>query len=160
MIYIKVSNEEVQLGGTVANQRMIDEGWEQYNGEIPEGSKFSLIDGELVADLTPEREAKLKSAIENYNTLISDDVDYMETTFQADKESQDLITSVLSVGSVPDNFYWLDKENNRIEMTFLQLQGLSKEILIRSQSAFAVLQDQKEFIGTADYNDLKIENQY
>lgn len=56
MIYIKVTNQKVFLGGQVATQAMIDDGWVEYNGEVPsieEGQDYKLVDGVLVA-YTPE----------------------------------------------------------------------------------------------------------
>ena len=63
-------------------------------------------------------------------------IDYMATTFQADKESQDLVVSVLSAGVVPDGFYWLDALNNQVLMTYAELQGLSQTLLMRGQANF------------------------
>jgi len=67
----------------------------------------------------------------------------MSTTFQADKKSQDLIVSVLSAGSVPSGFYWFDKANNQVAMTYADLQGLSGAILARGQVNFTKLQGLK-----------------
>jgi len=64
-------------------------------------------------------------------------IDYMATTFQADKDSQDLVVSVLSAGAVPDGFYWLDILNNKVTMTYADLQGLSQALLMRGQINFA-----------------------
>jgi hypothetical protein len=44
----------VQLGGQVATEAMIEEGWFEYDGVIPEGNNFKLIDGVLVA-YVPEK---------------------------------------------------------------------------------------------------------
>ena len=63
-------------------------------------------------------------------------IDYMGTTFQADKDSQDLVVSVLSAGAVPDGFYWLDIMNNQVSMTYAELQGLSQALLMRGQINF------------------------
>ena len=49
MIYIKkISNDVVQLGGEAATEAMLEEGWFEYDGVIPEGQNFKLIDGVLV----------------------------------------------------------------------------------------------------------------
>jgi hypothetical protein len=62
MIYIrKINNEVVQLGGTVATDAMIEDGWFEYHGSIPEGQHFKLINDELVA-FVPE-----KTEYEMYN---------------------------------------------------------------------------------------------
>ncbi len=55
MTYIKyISENIVQLGGQVATEAMLEDGWFEYDGVIPEGQHFKLIDGELVA-FVPEK---------------------------------------------------------------------------------------------------------
>lgn len=49
MIYIRILNGIVEFGGQVANQHMLDDGWTQYEGIIPEGSKFAFVGGQLIA---------------------------------------------------------------------------------------------------------------
>ena len=90
--------------------------------------------------------ASLKIDYENANQL---DIDYMSTIFQADKDSQNLIVSVLSAGSVPDGFFWLDVNNNQVIMTYEDLQGLSGAILARSQINFVKYQDLKAQVSIA-----------
>lgn len=60
VIYIKIiSNNNVQLGGTVANQEMLDDGWVRYNGNIPElkaDQVFGFANGSLIvfnAEIAP-----------------------------------------------------------------------------------------------------------
>ena len=57
MIYIKIiSNNNVQLGGTVATKEMLDDGWFEYDGSIPTlnvGQTFALANNTLVT-YTPE----------------------------------------------------------------------------------------------------------
>jgi hypothetical protein len=48
MIYIKYIFENVvQLGGEVATDQMFDDGWFAYEGPIPKGPHFKLVDGVL-----------------------------------------------------------------------------------------------------------------
>lgn len=50
MIYIKKLGNRVLLGGVVANESMLVDGWEEYHGPIPEsGVEFTLINGEIVS---------------------------------------------------------------------------------------------------------------
>tara|TARA_R110000822_G_C15338773_1_gene495889 strand:- start:13820 stop:14356 length:537 start_codon:yes stop_codon:yes gene_type:complete len=77
--------------------------------------------------------AEIQAGYDYANTL---DIDYMATTFQADKDSQDLVVSVLSAGVVPEGFYWLDALNNQVLMTYAELQGLSQTLLMRGQINF------------------------
>ncbi|PPD55745.1 MAG: hypothetical protein CTY12_00365 [Methylotenera sp.] len=49
MIYIKKLGNRVVLGGCVANESMLADGWEEYHGSIPEtGIEFTMINGEIV----------------------------------------------------------------------------------------------------------------
>jgi hypothetical protein len=82
------------------------------------------------------KNALIRAEKDNYFKLNQEDIAYMGTVFQADNDSQQLIVSVLSVGDLPEGFFWLDKDNNQIPMTHTDLQGLSKAILIRNQANF------------------------
>ena len=97
----------------------------------------------IAPTFTQLRTAKKQEIYGAYNNANQLDIAYMTTTFQADKKSQDLIVSVLSAGSVPTGFFWLDKTNNQVAMTYAQLQGLSGAILSRGQTNFAKLQGLK-----------------
>jgi len=99
-----------------------------------------------IKDLYVAKLSKLETAYNNANEL---DIAYMSTTFQADKNSQNLIVSVLSAGSVPKGFFWIDKVNTQIAMTYSQLQGLSGAILGRNQTNFIKFQDLKVKVNLA-----------
>jgi len=92
---------------------------------------------------------KLQNIETDYDNANEADIAYMNTTFQADYNSQNLIIGALSAGSVPSNFYWLDKNNKQIAMTYAQLQGLSKLLLARTQTNFTKLQTLKTQIKAA-----------
>lgn len=48
MIYIKrIIDDIVQIGGEVATEQMLEDGWFEYNGDIPSGNNFKLINGVL-----------------------------------------------------------------------------------------------------------------
>jgi len=105
--------------------------------------------------LSELQEAKIKEAYDKYLSIRYSDIDYMNTTFQADANSQSLIVSVLSAGSVPDGFYWLDVNNNQVSMTYADLQGLSGAILARGQVAYTDYQAKKaEILATTTVADL------
>lgn len=85
-----------------------------------------------------------------YNNEISANINYMNTEFQADKNSRELIVATLSGGSLPDGFFWQDLNDDRIPMTYAELQGLAAAILDRGQLAFIKLQDLKVLVNRAD----------
>ena len=93
--------------------------------------------------------AKLQDSESSYNKANELDITYMNTTFQADKNSQDLIVKVLSAGSVPTGFFWIDKANKHVAMTYAQLQGLSGAILTRNQTNFIKFQGLKSKVALA-----------
>ena len=98
--------------------------------------------------LTNAKDAKKTEMVKAYTTANEQLIDYMNTTFQADKDSQALIIAVLSAGTVPDGFYWLDISNKRIPMTYLELQNMSAALVIRGQINFTKLQDLKVLIDS------------
>ena len=93
--------------------------------------------------------AKVNELETVYNNANELDIAYLNSTFQADKVSQDLIVSVLSAGSVPTGFFWLDKANNQVAMTYAELQGLSGAILTRNQANFIKFQGLKTQVNAA-----------
>jgi len=79
---------------------------------------------------------KLNELQTTYNSANEIDIAYMGTTFQADKQSQDLITAILAGGAVPIGFAWRDNTkptNVDVPMTFTEFQGLSQAIVSRGQ---------------------------
>jgi len=86
-----------------------------------------------INQLKPVKLSEIQTAYNNANKL---DISYLNTTFQADTKSQALLVSVLSAGSVPSGFFWIDKANTQVAMTFAELQGLSGAILTRNQANF------------------------
>ena len=152
MIYIKKdSTNHVTLGGTIATEGMLAAGYFKYYGPTPQKGLllWDELNNVIIADLTKLKTKKVEDIVIGYENANQLDIDYMATTFQADKDSQNLIVSVLSAGSVPDGFFWLDTANNQVVMTYADLQGLSGVILARSQTNFVKYQDLKAQVSTA-----------
>jgi predicted HAD superfamily phosphohydrolase len=124
-------------------QTAIDKG---YNAIDIETNKLYKKDFRTLSDL---QETKLREIRSDYTKANESDISYKSTVFQVYKESQSLIVSVLSAGSVPTDFYWLDKSNIKIPMTYNELQGLSLEILTRGQTNFSKYQTLKNNIQVA-----------
>ena len=103
-------------------------------------AQYKALVAPTFTELKTTKLSVLEIAYTNANEL---DISYMNTTFQADTKSQDLIVKVLSAGSVPSGFFWIDKANNQVTMTFTQLQGLSGAILTRNQTNFIKFQGLK-----------------
>ena len=107
---------------------------------------YEAIIAPTFTELKTTKLSVLEIAYINANEL---DISYMNTTFQADTKSQDLIVKVLSAGSVPSGFFWIDKANNQVTMTYAELQGLSGAILTRNQTNFIKFQGLKSQVKLA-----------
>ena len=88
-----------------------------------------------------------------YAATIQQPVAYMGTTFQADTNSQTVLTQTVAgysvAGGVPTGFWWLDANNNKVPMTLTQLQGLAAVILAQGWTAFQHRIAQKKAIAAA-----------
>jgi len=155
MIYIKVEGKNITLAGTAATQEMLDAGYIGYDKPIPKGkylywdeasNTIMNDDAKELNEIRVEKNTLLQKA---YEDSIFSDIEYMSSTFQADENSQLLIGKVLSAGSVPNGFFWLDKNNNHVSMTYTDLQSFSLAILERGLSAFTNLQSQKSQVREA-----------
>ncbi len=111
--------------------------------------KYDFTTGDLVLDadkmLEEAKTLRVEYLRSMYEQEITSNVAYMNTEFQADEYSQDLITKTLTAagGTLPADFFWLDAFNNPVPMTYADLQGLAATILQRGQAAFAKYQDLK-----------------
>ena len=119
-----------------------------------------LTDEEFQAIVNPPKtldqvkEIQLSTLYASYNEAITQDIGYMNTVFQADANSLILMTQVLSVGSVPTGFYWRDKANNNVSMTFAELQGLASAVQTRGLEYFSELTNLKDSVNSA--NDVEL----
>jgi len=114
--------------------------------EYTKGSEPQELSDALFLMSKPVKLSELQT---DYSQANEEDIDYMSTQFQADEDSQNLIVSVLSAGSIPASFFWLDTANNQVAMTYTELQGLSATILARGQVNFVKLQDLKSQVDLA-----------
>lgn len=86
--------------------------------------------------LASAQATQIKIIEDAYDLAIQQPVDYLSTTFQADKDSRDLVVASLSAGAVPAGFFWLDANNVQVPMTYAQLQGMAGAMLTQGQMAF------------------------
>lgn len=109
---------------------------------LPDGC-VEISDEEVEAILHPPlslpqaQEQQIASIEVAYQSAIQLPVSYMGATFQADDDSQAVLTKSLVAGSVPDGFFWLDANNAPVTMSYPQLQGLAAAMLAQGQAAFA-----------------------
>jgi hypothetical protein len=139
-----------KLDGTINSIPMVD-GNKDYKGykdwlALGNTPKPEFTDAELLTNAQTTQKALL---VTDYNTALTQDIAYMRTTFQAGTGSLGLITQVLAVGSIPSGFYWRDKANNNVAMTYVQLQGLASAIQTRGLGYYTNLQTLKVQIANA-----------
>ena len=148
MKYYKNSKNEVYAFEDNATPEIIAKVEVTHNTNLTKitASQYNALIAPTFAEL---QTAKLQDLETSYNKANELDIAYMATTFQADKNSQDLVVKVLSAGSAPSGFFWLDKANNQVAMTYVQLQGLSGAILTRNQTNFIKFQGLKSQVKLA-----------
>jgi len=77
------------------------------------------------------------------------DVEYNDHTFQADPKSFSEMIYALSIDVFPDNYYWIDKENNKVIITKEDLQNLVSKIAKERFRIFNEHQERKNKIRNA-----------
>ena len=135
---------KINQDGTASIGSGIDmpQGFTEYTkGQEPQ----ELLDALFIM----KKPIKIQELYKAYEIADSADIAYMNTTFQADKNSVDTLSKVLAVGSVPTGFYWLDSLNNKVPMSYADLQGLANAILVRNQTNFDKFQTLKAQVKTA-----------
>jgi len=107
------------------------------------GDQLITLDDYIPAHLTSvlskskaEKRAELNAA---YESALYADIDYAGETYAATSDRQELLSNILSVGSVPSGMYWKDAGGVQHPMTFSDLQGLGSAILARGLTANANL---------------------
>lgn len=75
--------------------------------------------------------------------LLPNGVTFNGTIYQSDPTSWDRISKTMSVGNLPNNFYWLDANNNKVSFTLTDLQNLSSLMLQARFEVFNRFQNRK-----------------
>lgn len=162
MIYAQIHNYVDSNGksqSTVATKDSFVSGWSPFN--VPSGDWLYVdVTGSIAIHSQAEMDAPLidKAKVNQiavltdaYTKAVYRDIAYLNTTFQADQNSQDLITKVLvSLGGVtPPGFSWNDANNKQVPMLLSDLQGLASAILLRAQPLYWTLQTKKAQVRAA-----------
>jgi hypothetical protein len=140
----------------------------EYNPEIENLEVVYPIS--LVADSIPYlvtdkdieviRLAKIKEMYRDYLVAQQLPVYYMGSTFQADLASQDVLAKSLAGMNVvaPAGFYWVDAQNNKVAMSFENLQGMAAAMFQQGWDAFKNLQNKKDLASSPDATVATIKN--
>lgn len=92
--------------------------------------------------------AQLDALSQNLEKDLNFDVVFEGSTYQADSKSyQEMIFSLAS--ELPENFYWVDKENNKISMTKEKLQAIVNLIQTKRFEIFNQYQLKKDKVRSA-----------
>jgi len=131
---------------------------EHFTHLLPPGC-VEITDSEAIAICNPppslatSKADKITELEAAYQTAIQQDVSYMGTTFQADIDSQDILTKTLTTlngaGAAPSGTYWKDKSNVRVPMTLAELNGLAMAMWVQGQTWFTHLSDKKDAVTAA-----------
>ena len=152
-------NENNELIGYLVNEKLsvpIADGNKDYK-EVKEWLKTNTLEPFMTdAELLDKAKGNKKASIEiEYISAITSNILYMDKLFQVDKESMELLAQNLSVGSVPDGFYWASLDNTRVPMTFSELQGLGSAIQARGLVAFSNKRDKKDLVDSVQLSDIE-----
>lgn len=128
--------------------------YDQQKGQPVEIKDVGSLPGGYALTLPPPtlgelRAKQVASLLPFYNAAIQTSVSYMGADFQADLDSQMVLTKTLSAGGVPSGFFWVAEDNTRVPMTYGEFQGLAGAMLVQGQAAFEKLRDYKDQIYSA-----------
>lgn len=93
--------------------------------------------------------AQLTAIKANYPDNLNIEVEYAGHTYQADQKSYLEMLFALLQPQLPDNFYWLDKSNNKIPVTKQNLQELANLVFLKRFDIFNQYQTKKLAIKNA-----------
>ncbi|SEN43158.1 hypothetical protein [Nitrosomonas marina] len=88
----------------------------------------AAADAEELEFFRQNKRAELKSA---YESTLSADIDYNSKTYSATKERRELLSEILSVGSVPEGMYLIDVNGDQNPMTYADIQAIGQALLSR-----------------------------
>lgn len=92
----------------------------------------AAADAEELEFFRQNKRAELKSA---YESALSADIDYNSKTYSATKERRELLSEILSVGSVPAGMYLIDVNGDQNPMTYADIQAIGQALLARGLTA-------------------------
>ena len=84
-----------------------------------------------------------------FKSRLDFDVVYAGATYQADPESYTELLAAVAQTELPADFYWVDKDNNKVIFTKQQLQELANVVFLKRLSIFKEHQERKEIMRNA-----------
>lgn len=86
----------------------------------------------VLGEAKSEKRAELQAA---YDAALSANIDYNSKTYSATKERRELLSEILSVGSVPVDMYLIDINGDQNAMTYADIQAIGQALLARGLAA-------------------------
>lgn len=110
---------------------------------------IDLTPEELIQQLNLARSQKIESLKAKYNIVYFEPIIHAGITWSTDQDSQNLLSQILSVGSVPTNMVWIDYIGIQHPMTYLDLQNLALAILERGVNAYQNMSSKITLVNNA-----------
>jgi hypothetical protein len=125
----------------------------QFEDDVADIFQFATTPATLIPYVIPDvpstvllenaKSVKIQELTAAYENALDQDVSYNGHIYQADLASRNQLATVLAVGSVPSNFFWKTLANEKIPMTYIDLQELAGVMLIQGFVAFDKLDNLK-----------------
>jgi hypothetical protein len=106
-------------------EHFVPSGWTYIDGIWASNEVTEEI---VLPVLLAQKIAELKNT---YAAITYSPIEYLTKFYSTDPANRSLLSEVLSVGSVPENMYWIDADGTENPMTYSDLQGLGRAILDR-----------------------------
>lgn len=103
----------------------------------------------LAVTLSKAKAAKRDELNAAYQSVLSADIDYNSKTYLATKERRELLSEILSVGSVPGGMYLIDINGDQNTMTYADIQAIGQALLARGLAANANLVTKLQSVESA-----------
>lgn len=88
-------------------------------------------------------EAQSAAADKDYSAALEFDIEYNGKTYQAGPSSYEAMLAASVQPDLPPDFYWVDKDNNKVPFSKQQIIELSNLVFLRRLELFNQLQDKK-----------------
>ena len=136
MVYYKDTNNNLYAFNDNIKQELIDKVAQKHNTKLFQitTKEYKKIKTPTLQDLKQTKKQEIEEA---YIKAIQEPIVYNNNTFQADLDSQKILSQIIAVA--PDDFEidWLDIDNNLIHLTLDDLKSCAQLILKRGQEMFA-----------------------
>jgi hypothetical protein len=93
--------------------------------------------------------AQIEALNTNFPQLLEIEVEYGGHTYQGGQKSYIEMVSALLMESLPEDFFWIDKYNNRVPFSRADLQALTQIVFNARFEIFQAHQNRKQLVKNA-----------